>query len=112
MTATHSRTARTTGRASQALREEILSCCRESVRVGLSFSTQGNISVRLPGAHDGADAIVLTPSEVRSDAMSIDDRVAVAVEENAEVLHRACVAGSPRVLVDADIDVPEGARLP
>ena len=215
-------------RADRATREEILYYCRESVRVGLNFNTQGNISVRLPGAHDGADAIVITPSDVRYDAMSVDDmvvvgldgtvlegdllpstelpvhlehyrrrpdvqaivhtestfvnvlgalgrridpvllnmvlyakgpvevmpfefstnadfgrrsaelmgdsvnavvwgnhgllavgtslklafKVAVAVEENAEVLLRASAAGTPKVLVYADIDVPEGARLP
>ena len=39
-------------------------------------------------------------------------KVAVAVEENAEVLHRASGAGVPNVLVYADIDIPVGARLP
>jgi len=66
--------------ASQQLREEILYYCRESVRTGLNFNTQGNISVRLPGAHDGEDAIVITPSDVRYDAMSPDDMVVVAMD--------------------------------
>ncbi|MBI9115914.1 class II aldolase/adducin family protein [Sanguibacter suaedae] len=215
-------------RASTALREEILGYCRESVRAGLNFNTQGNISVRLPSVEGEPDAIVITPSDVRYDQMVPADmvvvamdgtvlegdllpstelpvhlahyrrrpdaraivhtestfvnvlgalgrridpvllnmvlyakgpvpvmpfefstnadfgrrsaellgddvnavvwanhgllavgtslklafKVAVAVEENAEVLHHASQAGEPRVLVYADIDVPEGARLP
>lgn len=215
--------------APHALREEILYYSRESVRAGLNFNTQGNISVRLPGAApDGRDAVVITPSDVRYDAMRPEDmvvaamdgtvlegdllpstelpvhlehyrrrpdvqaivhtestfvnvlgalgrtidpvllnmvlyakgpvpvmpfefstnadfgrrsaqlmgddvdavvwgnhgllavgtslklafKVAVAVEENAEVLFHAERAGTPRVLVYADIEVPEGARLP
>ena len=39
-------------------------------------------------------------------------KVAVAVEENAEVLHHASLAGVPNVLVYDRIEVPEGARLP
>lgn len=218
----------TTPRATLETREEILYYCLESVRTGLNFNTQGNISVRLPGAHDGADAIVITPSDVRYDAMRPEDmvvvgldgtvlegdlcpstelpvhlahyrrrpdvqaivhtestfvnvlgalgrrvdpvllnmvlyakgpveimpfefstnadfgrrsaelmgddvnavvwgnhgllavgvslklafKVAVAVEENAEVLHRASGVGVPNVLVYEDIDIPVGARLP
>ncbi|MEZ0447082.1 class II aldolase/adducin family protein [Cellulomonas sp. ICMP 17802] len=217
----------TISRASVQVREEILYYCRESVRSGLNFNTQGNISVRLP-ADDGTEAIVITPSDVRYDAMTPDDmvvvaldgtvlegdllpstelpvhlahyrrrpdaqaivhtestfvnvlgalgrridpvllnmvlyakgpvpvmpfefstnadfgrrsaelmgddvnavvwanhgllsvgvslklafKVAVAVEENAEVLHHASLAGTPRVLVYDQIDVPAGARLP
>ena len=215
-------------RATSQTREEILYYCLESVRTGLNFNTQGNISVRLPGAHDGEDAIVITPSDVRYDAMRPEDmivvgldgtvlegdllpstelpvhlahyrrrpdvqaivhtestfvnvlgalgrridpvllnmvlyakgpveimpfefstngdfgrrsaelmgddvnavvwgnhgllavgvslklafKVAVAVEENAEVLHRASAAGTPNVLVYNEIDIPVGARLP
>ena len=40
-----------------------------AVRTGLNFNTQGNISVRLP-EHD---AIVITPSDVRYDAMAPED---------------------------------------
>ena len=39
-------------------------------------------------------------------------KVAVAVEENAEVLYHAERAGTPRVLVYDEIEVPEGTRLP
>ncbi|SDD44079.1 L-fuculose 1-phosphate aldolase [Sanguibacter gelidistatuariae] len=218
----------TASRATRQTRDEILYYCLESVRTGLNFNTQGNISVRLPDAHDGADAIVITPSDVRYDAMRPEDmvvvgldgtvlegtlcpstelpvhlahyrrrpdvqaivhtestfvnvlgalgrridpvllnmvlyakgpveimpfefstnadfgrrsaelmgddvnavvwgnhgllavgvslklafKVAVAVEENAEVLHRASGAGVPNVLVYGEIDIPVGARLP
>ncbi len=63
-------------RASQALREEILYYCRESVKVGLNFNTQGNISVRLP-EHE---AIVITPSDVRYDALRPEDMIVVGYD--------------------------------
>ena len=39
-------------------------------------------------------------------------KVAVAVEENAEVLHHASLSGVPNVLAYDRIEIPEGARLP
>jgi len=45
-------------------------------------------------------------------SLALAFKVAVAVEENAEVLLRASAVGAPKVLVYEDIDVPEGARLP
>jgi L-ribulose-5-phosphate 4-epimerase len=67
--------------APSSLRQEILYYCRESVRAGLNFNTQGNISVRLPGAApDGQDAVVITPSDVRYDAMRPEDMVVVALD--------------------------------
>ena len=40
-------------------------------------------------------------------------KVAVAVEENAEVLHHASLSGGvPNVLAYDRIEIPEGARLP
>ena len=39
-------------------------------------------------------------------------KVAVAVEENAEVLFHAERAGTPNVLVYDAIEIPDGARLP
>ncbi len=62
--------------ATAQVREEILYYCRESVRCGLNFNTQGNISVRLAGA----DAILITPSDVRYDAMTPADMVVVAMD--------------------------------
>ncbi|MCL3859442.1 class II aldolase/adducin family protein [Actinotalea sp. K2] len=68
--------------ASPTLREEILYYCRESVRCGLNFNTQGNISVRLPGVLDGQDAVVITPSDVRYDAMEPADMLVVDMDGN------------------------------
>ncbi|KRD44040.1 rRNA adenine dimethylase [Cellulomonas sp. Root930] len=65
--------------ASVQLREEILYYCRESVRCGLNFNTQGNISVRIT-ADDGTEAVVITPSDVRYDAMSPEDMLVVAMD--------------------------------
>jgi L-ribulose-5-phosphate 4-epimerase len=65
-----------TGRAGKAVRDEIMYYCLESVRSGLNFNTQGNISVRLP-EHD---AIVITPSDVRYDAMSPEDMIVVGYD--------------------------------
>jgi L-ribulose-5-phosphate 4-epimerase len=63
-------------RASQAIREEILYWCRESVRTGLNFNTQGNISIRLP-EHE---AIVITPSGVRYDVLRPDQMVVIGYD--------------------------------
>ena len=69
----------TRSRADQALREEILYYCRESVRAGLNFNTQGNISVRVHG-DDGFEGIVITPSDIRYDAMRPDDMLVVDMD--------------------------------
>ncbi len=69
-------TSRPASRASTAIREEILYWCLESVRVGLNFNTQGNISVRLP-EHE---AIVITPSGVRYDVLTSDQMVVVGYD--------------------------------
>ncbi|MGY4858249.1 class II aldolase/adducin family protein [Cryobacterium sp. AP23] len=63
-------------RASQAIREEILYWCRESVRTGLNFNTQGNISIRLR-EHE---AIVITPSGVRYDVLRPDQMVVIGYD--------------------------------
>jgi L-fuculose-phosphate aldolase len=39
-------------------------------------------------------------------------KVAVAVEENAEVLFHASQAGAPKIIQLSDVVIPEGARLP
>jgi L-ribulose-5-phosphate 4-epimerase len=63
-------------RASQSIRDEILYWCRESVRTGLNFNTQGNISIRLP-EHD---AIVITPSGVRYDVLRPEQMVVIGYD--------------------------------
>ncbi|MGN8245763.1 class II aldolase/adducin family protein [Cellulomonas soli] len=62
--------------ASTQIREEILYWCRESVRTGLNFNTQGNISVRLP-EHE---AIVITPSGIRYDVLTPEEMVVVGYD--------------------------------
>jgi len=69
-----------TSRAGVALREEIVYYCRESVRCGLNFNTQGNISVRLPAVGHSPEAIVITPSGVRYDRMVPEDLLVVAMD--------------------------------
>jgi len=64
-------------RATPQVRDEILYYCRESVRAGLNFNTQGNISVRLSD-----EAIVITPSGVRYDLMTPDDLLVVDLDGN------------------------------
>src|SRR5665647_3990878 len=76
----HTRPTGRVGRADLPLREEILYFCREAVSAGLNFPTQGNISVRLTGVLDGDDAIVITPSDVRYDAMTPKDMLVVALD--------------------------------
>jgi L-ribulose-5-phosphate 4-epimerase len=66
----------TGSRASTSVREDILYWCRESVRTGLNFNTQGNISVRLP-EHQ---AIVITPSGVRYDVLTPEEMVVVGYD--------------------------------
>lgn len=63
-------------RASKNVRDEIMYYCLESVRAGVNFNTQGNISVRLP-EHE---AIVITPSDVRYDAMAPEDMIVVGYD--------------------------------
>jgi L-ribulose-5-phosphate 4-epimerase len=65
-----------TSRASKAVRDEIMYYCQQSVRDGLNFNTQGNISVRLP-EHE---AIVITAHDVRYDTMSPKDMIVVGYD--------------------------------
>lgn len=64
------------GRASKAVRDEIVYYCQQSVTDGLNFNTQGNISVRLP-EHE---AIVITAHDVRYDTMSTEDMIVVGYD--------------------------------
>jgi L-ribulose-5-phosphate 4-epimerase len=70
--------------ASRELREEILYWCKESVRTRLNFNTQGNISIRIP-EHD---AMVITPSGIRYDVLTID---------------QMCVVGYDGVVIEGDL---------
>ena len=63
-------------RASTEIRQHVLDYCLDSMKYGLNFNTQGNISVRLP-EHE---AIVITPTDLEYDRMTIDDLVVVAYD--------------------------------
>jgi len=63
----------------QEQREEIIYYCQESVRVGLNFNTQGNISIRLPEDN----AILITPSGIRYDVLRPDQIVTVGYDGKA-----------------------------
>jgi L-ribulose-5-phosphate 4-epimerase len=53
--------------------QEILDYCLASMKYGLNFNTQGNISVRLPAG----DRFMITPTDLEYDRMSPDDLVVV-----------------------------------
>jgi len=89
--------------ASFVQREEVLRYCRLSMRYGLNFNTQGNISIRLP-EHN---AILVTPTDLEYDLMTPDDMVVVhydgsvlegSREPSSEVtVHNAVYAERPDV---------------
>jgi len=54
-------------------KQEILDYCLLSMKYGLNFNTQGNISVRLPEP----DRYLVTPTDLEYDRMSADDMVVV-----------------------------------
>src|SRR5690606_14582388 len=60
--------------------QQILDYCLLSMRYGLNFNTQGNISVRLPEE----DRFMITPTDMEYDRMSADDMV--VVDANANVI--------------------------
>lgn len=62
------------------LREQVVYYCRESVRAGLNFNTQGNISVRLPATPARPEAVLITPSDVRYDVLEPADLLVVAMD--------------------------------
>lgn len=57
----------------QGVRQEILDYCLMSMKYGLNFNTQGNISVRLAAG----DRFMITPTDLEYDRMSPDDMVIV-----------------------------------
>ncbi|KLN36658.1 MULTISPECIES: class II aldolase/adducin family protein [Cellulosimicrobium] len=64
----------------QAAREDVLAYCLESVKLGLNFNTQGNISLRIPGT----STFLITPTDLEYDRMTPDDLV--VVDEDANVV--------------------------
>lgn len=65
-------------RADEATREEVLRCCNDMVRAGLTMVTQGNVSVRLPSVPGEPEAILITPTGIRYDTLGPADLVVVA----------------------------------
>jgi L-ribulose-5-phosphate 4-epimerase len=62
----------------QQLKQEILDYSLRSMKYGLNFNTQGNISLRLPEP----DRFLITPSDLEYDKMSADDIVVVDANSN------------------------------
>lgn len=62
-------------------KEAVLHYCLESVRHGLNFNTQGNISIRIPGT----ETFLITPTDLEYDRMTPDDLVVVDAEANVVV---------------------------
>lgn len=79
------------------LKAEVLAVARESLRSGLVHGTAGNFSARLPDGN-----VVLTPSSVEYDTMTVDDLVVTDLDGNVlegtraptteKMLHLACLA--------------------
>ncbi len=59
-----------------AIRQDILDYCLLSMQYGLNFNTQGNISVKLRDRQE----IIITPSDIEYDKMSVDDMVVVDLD--------------------------------
>jgi L-fuculose-phosphate aldolase len=57
----------------QQAKQDILDYCLLSMKYGLNFNTQGNISLRLPEE----DRFLITPSDLEYDRMTADDIVVV-----------------------------------
>lgn len=57
-----------------AAKQEILDYCLRSMEYGLNFNTQGNISIRVPGAED---RFLITPTDLEYDRMTASDIVLV-----------------------------------
>lgn len=60
-----------------ALKREVLDYCLESMKYGLNFNTQGNISVRL-----AEDRFLITPTDMEYDRMDPEDMVIVDSDSN------------------------------
>lgn len=61
-----------------AAKESVLAYCLESVKHGLNFNTQGNISIRIPGT----EHFLITPTDLEYDRMTVDDLVVVDSDAN------------------------------
>ena len=79
------------------IRAAVLAVAQESLRTGLVHGTAGNFSARLPDGN-----VVMTPSSLAYETMTLDDLVVVDLEGNTvegtrsptteKMLHLACLA--------------------
>jgi L-fuculose-phosphate aldolase len=82
----------------QEIREQVLAAAKDMLRKGLTEGTAGNLSARLPDGN-----IVITPSSVDYDAMTLDDLCVIDLDANQlagtrgpsseKLLHLACYKG-------------------
>jgi len=63
------------------LKQEVVSSCRELVRLGLTAGTSGNVSIRPPGE----GCIVVSPSSVPYETMTADDVCIVDLDSGDQV---------------------------
>src|SRR5438477_8399221 len=80
----------------QEIKEELLWVAKESLRTNLVHGTAGNFSARLPDGN-----VVLTPSTLPYDTMTLDDLVVTDLDANVlegtngptteKALHLACL---------------------
>lgn len=83
-------------RSRDRIKQDVLDCARQMLRTGLVEGTAGNLSARLPDGH-----VVMTPSSLDYEAMTLDDLVVVDLEgeiveggrppTTEKALHLACL---------------------
>ena len=70
------------GRVQNAeLKQQVIDACLALVRLGLTTGTSGNVSVRVPGTA----SVVVSPSSVRYESMSVADVCTVDVDSGDQV---------------------------
>ena len=67
--------------AHQELKQQVIDACLELVRLGLTAGTSGNVSARVPGT----SLVVVSPSSVRYETMSVGDVCTVDLETGDQV---------------------------
>jgi L-fuculose-phosphate aldolase len=82
----------------QEIREQVLAAAKDMLRKGLTEGTAGNLSARLPDGN-----IVITPSSVDYETMTLDDLCVIDLDANQlggtrgpsseKLLHLACYKG-------------------
>lgn len=83
-------------RSRDRIKQDVLDCARRMLHTGLVEGTAGNLSARLPDGH-----VVMTPSSLDYEAMTMDDLVVVDLEgeivegsrppTTEKALHLACL---------------------